>query len=100
MAYLIISDDLVVFTCSDIRFFIFDVFLLSKLPVHILMCWTNETTLAVQIPNNNVLMQKKKRKRKGDIVIISKCIVYMFDIVPCRSWTKLKIWRCIIVFFF
>lgn len=61
MAYLIISDDLVVFTCSDIRFFILDVFLLLlKLPVHILMCWTNETTLAVQIPVNNVLVQKKK----------------------------------------
>lgn len=47
MAYLIISDDLVVFTCSDIRF-IFYVFLLLKLPVHILLCWTNEKTLAVK----------------------------------------------------
>lgn len=60
MAYLIISDDLVVFTCRDICFFMLDVFLLLKLPVHILMCWTNETTLAVQIPDNNVLMQTKK----------------------------------------
>lgn len=30
MAYLIISDDLVVFTCSDIRFIFFYVFLLLK----------------------------------------------------------------------
>lgn len=62
MAYLIISDDLVVFTCSDIRFSFFFLMFSSfqSYLVHILMCWTNETSLAVQIPDNNVLMQKKR----------------------------------------
>lgn len=83
MAYLIISDDLVVFTCSDIRFF-FVFWMFSSYESYLytsLMCWTNETTLAVKwIHHDNVLMPRKK-----------KVILLLFSNVLCICLTLFRV---------
>lgn len=66
MPYLNTSDDLVVLTCSNSRFFFS-----FELPVHILMCWTNGTTLAVKY------MIKSCSCRKSDIVIFIVLCIYL-----------------------
>lgn len=81
MAYLIIFDDLVVFTCSNICFCIFLVFLLFKLPVHTCTCWTNETTLAVKKKKKKYRTTMCSCRKHGDIVLF-QCIVQVLDIVP------------------
>lgn len=53
MAYLNTSYDLLVLPCSNSCFFPL------KLPVHILMCWTNGTTLAVKYMVQSCSCRKK-----------------------------------------
>lgn len=78
MAYLNTSDDLVVLTCSNSRLSPFE------LPVHILMCWTNGTTLAV----NYKYDKKNPTEKKSDIVIFVILCIYLAS-CRCLWWTKL-----------
>lgn len=89
MAYLNTSDDLVVLTCSNSRFSPF------KLPVHILMCWTNGTTLAVKY------MIKSCSCRKSDIVIfVILCIYLTLFCVSGGLRCVHDFWCCFFVLFF